>query len=379
MTEPATDDPVPRARPAACANCASVLQGPYCHVCGQRAHNPLRHFGHAVEDVFESFWHLDGRIFRTLRDLLVPGRVAANYLAGHRVRYIAPLRLFVVLTLLAFFVGHFAVRMERPNVRFGADAGIADFAGADSVEAVERMRAGNLAAVRKAPDLAGEGPIAAIARDAAEEEVHRLADARIRALRGQAPDPAARPARGLNIRIGDEGWDPRRDKVAIPWIPESVNLWLQAKAERGVANAERVSSDPEAFKDAWLRAVPTMLFVLVPIFALLLKLSYPFTDRGYLEHLVVALYSHAWLMLALLLLFLGNAAAEADGPPGIAAAVFVALVWLAMPLYLLLMQKRVYGQSWWLTLPKYLALGTIHAVLLAFGVVTAMAVGLVQM
>ncbi|AAW73825.1 conserved hypothetical protein [Xanthomonas oryzae pv. oryzae KACC 10331] len=39
---------------------------------------------HAVEEVFESFWHLDGRIFRTLRDLLVPGRLALRLLSGQR-------------------------------------------------------------------------------------------------------------------------------------------------------------------------------------------------------------------------------------------------------------------------------------------------------
>ena len=66
------------ASPVACENCGSTLQGHYCHVCGQRVHNPLRNFRHAVEEVFESFWHLDGRIFRTLRDLTVPGRVAGE-------------------------------------------------------------------------------------------------------------------------------------------------------------------------------------------------------------------------------------------------------------------------------------------------------------
>ena len=72
------------------------------------AHSPLHSLRHAVEDVFESFWHLDGRVFRTLRDLFVPGRVAVNYLAGQRVRYVPPLRLFVILSLLTFFVGRVA-------------------------------------------------------------------------------------------------------------------------------------------------------------------------------------------------------------------------------------------------------------------------------
>nr|WP_313509427.1 DUF3667 domain-containing protein [Stenotrophomonas geniculata] len=85
---------------AACENCDTALHGHYCHRCGQSAHNPLKHVGHAIEEVFESFWHLDGRIFRTLRDLWVPGRIALNYLKGRRVGYVQPLRLFVILTCL---------------------------------------------------------------------------------------------------------------------------------------------------------------------------------------------------------------------------------------------------------------------------------------
>lgn len=97
-----------------CENCGAALQGPYCHACGQPVVSPVRHAAHAVEEVFESFWHLDGRVFRTLRDLMVPGRLALQYLAGHRVRYIAPLRLFVILSLLTFFVGKLAALPMRP-------------------------------------------------------------------------------------------------------------------------------------------------------------------------------------------------------------------------------------------------------------------------
>ena len=64
--------------PGECENCDAVLQGEFCHRCGQSVHNPIRHAGHAVEEFFEAFWHLDGRVFRTLRDLLVPGRLPAS-------------------------------------------------------------------------------------------------------------------------------------------------------------------------------------------------------------------------------------------------------------------------------------------------------------
>ena len=121
-----------------CENCEAPLQGPYCHACGQPVVSPVRHAAHAIEDVFESFWHLDGRVFRTLRDLLAPGRVALEYLAGHRVRYIAPLRLFVILSLLTFFVGKLVVHAEGPV--FQVDPEDTKFAQMQTVAEVEQAR-----------------------------------------------------------------------------------------------------------------------------------------------------------------------------------------------------------------------------------------------
>ena len=97
----------------ACANCQPPLHGAYCHHCGQAAHNPLKSLAHAIEDVYESFWHLDGQIFRTLYEPWIPGRIASNYLGSQRVRYLPPLRLFVVLSLLAFFAARLAVTGMR--------------------------------------------------------------------------------------------------------------------------------------------------------------------------------------------------------------------------------------------------------------------------
>jgi hypothetical protein len=62
--------------------------------------------------------------------------------------------------------------------------------------------------------------------------------------------------------------------------------------------------DPNVFLQAFLGAVPTTLFLLMPVFALLLKVCYLGTGRRYLEHLVVALYSHAYLLIVLLAMFL---------------------------------------------------------------------------
>jgi hypothetical protein len=44
------------------------------------------------------------------------------------------------------------------------------------------------------------------------------------------------------------------------------------------------------------------------------------------------------------------------------------LLFAWMPLYLLLMQKRVYAQGWTLTLLKYCVLGFCYVILLSIGV-----------
>jgi hypothetical protein len=89
-----------------CANCGAVLEGPYCHQCGQLAEDYHRSIGHLVEEVFDHLLNLDGRMFHTLPALVVrPGKLTRDYLDGHRAFQIPPLRLFLVVLLLVFLLG----------------------------------------------------------------------------------------------------------------------------------------------------------------------------------------------------------------------------------------------------------------------------------
>ena len=359
MSKPATGT-YAHAAPARCENCGTELQGEFCHACGQSVHNPIRHAAHAVEEFFEAFWHLDGRVFRTLRDLMSPGRVAINYLAGHRARYIAPLRLFVILSLLTFFIGAAAVHVEVAEVERIRDQAVADIEQA-------RADAGNTPGVD--PTLvAAEVRI----RSAAANRVVELTGRPAAEGTGDAPPQAERRRMQINL-FGHKGeWDAETNPLVIGWWPQFANDWLNRK----VGNLENnMQSFNGAAIDAWLQgamaAAPSALFLLVPVFALLLKLAYLFTRRLYLEHLVVALYSHTFLLIMLTLAFLLSAL---DGlvtsrPLGILLDLAFAAVLLWMPVYLLLMQKRVYRQAWWLTVLKYLVIGNIYFVMLTFATV----------
>lgn len=490
-----TAEPVPASGPDTarrCENCGEALRGEYCHACGQHAHNPLRSLKHAIEDVFESFWHLDGRVFRTLRELLSPGRVAINYLAGRRVRYVPPLRLFVVLSVLTFFIAQQMVDVEldrepQPDAsaaQAGAQAGAqADDAGqnierilsAATIAEVERLRAAQLQELAKAREAVALLPLARHGIDRAVEKVERAADrrieqlaareglnpqqiaalkaarraptletattlaeleklheARLRALRERlaalpANDTAARnrvlglirqtnhaagcraaqleiaraehserplrpqsaeniavygdPDCDRDIRFNGQPWDPEINPLTIEGAPAFVNRWINDQVGRSEENVARFQKDPGLYFRALLGAVPGALFLLVPVFALLLKLAYLGSGRGYLEHLTVALYSHAFLCLALLGLFALGALGDAFGASGVRwiTGALRFLLWLWLPIYLLLMQKRVYGDDWPLTLLRYLVVGTLYFVLLSLAIAAVALTSLVWM
>ncbi len=414
----------PHAAPTQCENCGTALQGLYCHVCGQRAHNPLRHFTDALEEVLESFWHLDGRVFRTLADLCVPGRVAANYIAGHRVRYLPPLRLFIILSVLTFFVGKLTLHIDpsevikpseaiqadagpqkKPGVAVGAstdDYGTAAIRDATSVEEVLIKRAEALKSLEDARNDKDLGWVLTHVADFAKKEIDDGARARMRELgatpeqmralesssagAGEGAGTATRTQNSAQATTAAAGTTGANGAATAPASMQPnaeagfVQRWFERRTIRLKENAELVKEKPDELVRLVLSAAPGALFLLVPLFALCLKLLYVRSGRGYLEHLVIALYSHAMLLVALLFTFLLVGLQSWSAAPtwlSTTASVASALgLSVAMPLYLLWMQKRVYAQGWGRTLLKFAALASVYSVLLGFALVYAVLAGM---
>jgi hypothetical protein len=89
-----------------CPNCATPLQGPWCHACGQKGEAYSRSIWRLTAEAFEGMTHFDGRFWQTLpRLVLKPGQLTRDYLDGHRAAQIPPFRLFLVVLLLVFFAG----------------------------------------------------------------------------------------------------------------------------------------------------------------------------------------------------------------------------------------------------------------------------------
>jgi hypothetical protein len=92
-----------------CPNCGAALEGPFCPQCGQKASplNPsLREFLH---DLSHELVHVDGKIVQSARLLLTrPGFLSREHFEGRRVRYVSPIRLYLIFSLLYFAAAAFS-------------------------------------------------------------------------------------------------------------------------------------------------------------------------------------------------------------------------------------------------------------------------------
>jgi hypothetical protein len=86
----------------ACLNCGTLLVGPHCHACGQRAH-VHRTLGAFFHDLLHGVLHFEGRTWRTLPLLIWrPGQLTREYIDGKRASYVSPIALFLFVVFLSF-------------------------------------------------------------------------------------------------------------------------------------------------------------------------------------------------------------------------------------------------------------------------------------
>jgi hypothetical protein len=375
-----------------CENCGSPLYGEHCFQCGQPTKGLVRHFSSILGDFFDTVLNIDSRVIRTIGPLLVrPGYLSLEYFSGRRVRYVTPMRLFLFMSLVAFFAVQLAVdfnddsdgRRGDGGIHIGADAKEDSFDKAQTIAEVEKARDELVADLRKQRNEIPDVPGARVGMDVAISQIEAKAERRITELRGQAKSgkPAAKEERGyrdFNLRIfNDKPWHPETNPLAIAWLPDAVNHSLNRRIKRAVDVAK--SDDGQAsIGRAFFNVLPQTLLVLMPIFALMLKIAYLFKRRLYMEHLIVALHSHAFIAAAVtvmvLLSWLEGMLAEGTFLHGLLAWAFgLAIAWV--PVYLLVMQKRIYGQGWPMTIAKYAVLGMCYSVLLGFALAGAVIVG----
>lgn len=111
-----------------CSNCQSSLAGEYCSTCGQRDLNLEKPIWSLIGSVIGETFEVDGRAVLTVTTLFRhPGRLTGEFLAGRRVAYSPPLRLYLVFSIFFFIlIAWFASSglLREPGLDLNFDAAV---------------------------------------------------------------------------------------------------------------------------------------------------------------------------------------------------------------------------------------------------------------
>ncbi len=407
---------------SACPNCGADCVGLYCSVCGQKD-QPLRQSVlHFVRDGLVEVFGIDGRLWRTLRLLLFkPGSLTTAFIDGKRQQYIRPFRLYLTASVLFFtlisVLDPVAKLRQEIDQRTSSDTTATVTERLDTIairliDDDQRYRGSQQALIESRSELDNlrlRSPLDStrikrtqlrVERD--EQGLEQLValnsvrkkrfDWQRKILEGYPPDSTIRPtdiATASNHVFPGFNTDGGGGSVTIG-LPE----WAIRNNELRRMRDATTSTEREAaiieFGRGAIRRIPPALFVLLPVFALLLKMLYarsrarslvrpleiiaakatgkqaPKKEIGwfYTEHLVFGLHTHAFLffVLALVAVSVGSFGWVTSN------AIIVSLLLMWTVVYFALAMKRVYGQGWVKTLLKAWILGWVYPfILLIFG------------
>ncbi len=306
-----------------CENCGTALTGPFCTQCGQPAVDYHRSFGSLLADAADAFLNLDARFFQSFGLLLFkPWRLTNEFIEGKRARHVHPLRVYLIASVIFFLVINFL--SKDTHLQTGGSADHTNFSIEGSAPSVPIVPVSpSPGDSLGSPSLPSPSATSSPPKKAIFEDLDKLKDA----------PPFAK------------------------WVERRAKEKIGPTGDRG-----------DLFVKALIQNLAPMVLCCIPLFALVLKILYIFKRRFYIEHLIFALHTHAFVFLSTVVIIgLGFLLALKSTA---LTAVTCTFLGFAVVIQLLVAIRRVYRQNWLATLFKFGLGSLIYAVLLsvAFGV-----------
>jgi hypothetical protein len=399
---------------AVCENCKIALKGPFCGQCGQQAESTLKYFWLVIMHLLDDILSFDSRAARTIFPLVTrPGFLTNEYFAGRRVHYVPPLRLYLFISIVFFITLKFFVTADNSNILNVSDnqtlitkiKGHITLLNEKKLNVKEQKNLSNDEEIKISNELAKfttlltdmnqdysvekNKDLIKMTRALANLEFEKIDDeeplkGRDKELHSQLMTKIAKIKNGEKVK-------PLRDSVTFgnnpdgsftfDFLSDDTNKKLDAFAKELAKKAETAfQSDTTPLVQEAIGKLPQLMFILLPIFALLLKIMFLFSKRLYMEHLTVALHSHSFIFFTVLLVelldvFSDYSETTISSLTGTIDFIAAALmIWL--PVYLFIMQKRIYKQGYFVTFLKYSFIGIIYMMLIGFTGVIAFIWGL---
>lgn len=312
----------PQRKEKNCLNCGTTVVGKYCHNCGQENIEPKESVWHLISHFFSDITHFDGKIFTSLKDLVLrPGFLSKEYMNGRRVTYLNPVRMYMFTSFIFFlvFFTFFKVDESIVNVTY-KNTNIDKLDSTQLKEISEQLNNG-----------------VPLTKDQLKE---KLDTGSFSVAPGNYKSKAEYDSL-LELGVKKHNWFERM------LVYKNIELNQKYRHNKRAAIVDIIARVQHS--------IPQMLFILLPLFALILKFLYiRHKDFYYTDHAIFTIHFYIFIFIAMLLIF---GAKKIESTTGANWLEYVDLVFLlAIFFYLYKAMLNFYSQKRARTILKYFTL-----------------------
>ncbi|MGH2642902.1 MAG: DUF3667 domain-containing protein [Chitinophagaceae bacterium] len=304
-----------------CLNCGASVTGRYCAECGQENREPRESFGELLYHFFSDFTHFDSKFFTTIKDLVIhPGFLTKEYLAGRRMRYLHPIRMYIFISFLFFiFLGLLNKgAFINPEGSYGNAA-----KNAQAIQVLQQE-------VKKLKASGDPSDFSVISKLQSQIGVLELSGEK-------------------NMTFGEfdsiEETLPHREKIT------GIGGFFLNRVARGKALYGTQYS--RMMTEKFMHDIPKAMFFLLPLFALFLKWFYT-KGHYYSDHAIFSLHFHSLAFLLMLVTFLLDKIFRVQ--------FFESFIVLILFIYLVIALKNVYHSSLLRSFSKAVGISVLYSI-----------------
>ncbi|WP_298715685.1 DUF3667 domain-containing protein [Chitinophaga sp.] len=250
-----------------CLNCGHPVPDRFCGHCGQENVETEESFGHLVTHFFQDITHYDSKFLTTLKFLFFyPGLLTREYIAGKRMSYVNPIRLYVFTSFVFFLIMGISAPQHDPY---------------------DRRQQSYFPRVM----------------DSLATESHLLRDSLQRGLIAPEDTLASRNRADIFHIMGGGNTHAnaaqRYDSVQQSLPPSQREPWWERKITmRTLEMQDKYGSNAGyALQDKLLHHYPKLMFLLLPFFALLLQWFFRKKRWLYVKHAIFSIHMHTFIFM----------------------------------------------------------------------------------
>lgn len=359
-----------------CLNCQSEINfsEKYCSICGQKTKISALSIFSIVKDFLSNLFNVENKIWRTLRDIWIPGKLSIAYIEGKRAQYYNPIRIFLIVLFTFFTVTLLTINEEIQSLNEFSDAQVENawvekliirydslvcnqFVFSDSLSFKEALFEENIEldsidlteltdeSIDELDDIVDElkltdKELIAAIKDSLLNAQTSLINIQYKSEDGKMVKQPLKINRKDGMNLSENF--PASDLYSLS--PEELKVKHgqgNKYYELGLGQLQKLFKDFSGSFSFLISNGTWALIATILLLALGFKLLYFRHNFLYAEHFIFHLYGHTRMLLIVLLILiisstLGN---------GILTTLLYGVAFIAAPVYLYMGMKRFYGQK----------------------------------